>query len=167
MNVLEAFRKQQERDRKFKSVAEYIKINHIDRLIIRDNEYVDFICKGELILTAKKSKYKSSILTDQTIYNPEWTLAINDSPIALNKYSTLFMLNHVNAPLWIIDKYHKNQDEFKQILTSVNIEVIDSSSDEFVNDDYSYDKYNGAYGFDDDTIDSAFEGDPEAYWNID
>ena len=77
------------------------------------------------------------------------------------------MLNHVNAPLWIIDKYHKNQDEFKQILTSVNIEVIDSSSDEFVNDDYSYDKYNGAYGFDDDTIDSAFEGDPEAYWNID
>lgn len=49
----------------------------------------------------------------------------------------------------------------------MNIEVIDSSSDEFVNDDYSYDKYNGAYGFDDDTIDSAFEGDPEAYWNID
>jgi hypothetical protein len=31
----------------------------------------------------------------------------------------------------------------------------------------SYDKYGGAYGFDDDTIDSAFEGDPENYWNID
>lgn len=39
-------------------------------------------------------------------------------------------------------------------------------------DDYedyspSYDKYGGAYGYDDDTIDSAFEGDPENYWNID
>ena len=30
-----------------------------------------------------------------------------------------------------------------------------------------YDKYNGAYGLDDHTIDSAFEGDPENYWNID
>jgi hypothetical protein len=40
------------------------------------------------------------------------------------------------------------------------------------NDDYddyspSYEKYGGAYGYDDDTIDSAFEGDPENYWNID
>lgn len=31
----------------------------------------------------------------------------------------------------------------------------------------SYSKYGGAYGYDDDTIDSAFEGDPENYWNID
>lgn len=31
----------------------------------------------------------------------------------------------------------------------------------------SYEKYSGAYGYDDDTIDSAFEGDPENYWNID
>jgi len=31
----------------------------------------------------------------------------------------------------------------------------------------SYEKYGGAYGYDDDTIDTAFEGDPENYWNID
>lgn len=30
-----------------------------------------------------------------------------------------------------------------------------------------YEKYGHAYGYDDDTIDSAFEGDPENYWNID
>jgi len=29
-----------------------------------------------------------------------------------------------------------------------------------------YGEYGGAYGFDDDTINSAFEGDPENYWNI-
>lgn len=28
-------------------------------------------------------------------------------------------------------------------------------------------KYNGVHGFDDDTIDSAFEGNPDNYWNID
>lgn len=37
---------------------------------------------------------------------------------------------------------------------------------------YSRDKYAGSYahdveGFSDDDIDAAFEGDPEAYWNID
>lgn len=31
----------------------------------------------------------------------------------------------------------------------------------------SYSKYNGYNGYDDDTIDSAFEGDPEATWNCD
>ncbi|MBK8143390.1 MAG: hypothetical protein IPK57_22040 [Chitinophagaceae bacterium] len=31
----------------------------------------------------------------------------------------------------------------------------------------SYEKYNGYNGFDDDTIDQAFEGDPEATWNVD
>ena len=41
--------------------------------------------------------------------------------------------------------------------------------DEYYDDDYSpsYDKYNGAYGLDDNSIDSAFDGDPENYWNID
>jgi hypothetical protein len=33
--------------------------------------------------------------------------------------------------------------------------------------DFSYDKYKGAYGYDDDSINSAFEGHPENYWNID
>lgn len=36
----------------------------------------------------------------------------------------------------------------------------------------SYGKYSGSYaqdveGFDDDTIDDAFDGDPDAYWNMD
>ncbi len=30
-----------------------------------------------------------------------------------------------------------------------------------------YEEYGGAYGYDDDTINSAFDGDPENYWNID
>jgi hypothetical protein len=34
-------------------------------------------------------------------------------------------------------------------------------------EDYpSYEKYNGYNGWDDETIDSAFEGDPEATWNV-
>jgi hypothetical protein len=39
--------------------------------------------------------------------------------------------------------------------------------DDYDDNSPSYDKYGGAYGYDDDTIDSAFDGDPENYWNID
>ena len=39
-------------------------------------------------------------------------------------------------------------------------------------DDYSGDRYAGSYahdkaGYSDDDIDSVFDGDPDAYWNID
>ena len=43
----------------------------------------------------------------------------------------------------------------------------DSYDDDYYDDRPSYDKYGGYNDWDDDTIDSAFEGDPEATWNID
>jgi len=48
------------------------------------------------------------------------------------------------------------------------ITVVEDDYDD--NIDYSkacYDQYGGYNGFDDDTINSAFEGDPEATWNVD
>ena len=50
----------------------------------------------------------------------------------------------------------------------------DSLSNNYCIDDYgsSYGEYAGSYaqdveGYSDDVIDDAFDGDPEAYWNID
>ena len=39
-------------------------------------------------------------------------------------------------------------------------------------DEPTYDRYNGSYaqdemGYSDDEIDTIFDGDPDAYWNID
>jgi hypothetical protein len=34
-------------------------------------------------------------------------------------------------------------------------------------DERSYDEYGGYNGYDDFTIDDAFEGDPDATWNVD
>ena len=45
-------------------------------------------------------------------------------------------------------------------------EPIDNRRD-YEDSTRSYETYNGAYGYDDDTIESAFDGDPENYWNID
>ena len=43
------------------------------------------------------------------------------------------------------------------------------SFDENEYDSYgkSYEKYNGYNGWSDDVIDDAFDGDPEATWNVD
>ena len=63
-------------------------------------------------------------------------------------------------------------DEGQSKLTEKYEKWESQQQDNDDNDDYddyspSYEKYGGAYGYDDDTIDSAFEGDPENYWNID
>lgn len=57
--------------------------------------------------------------------------------------------------------------------SSKKISVDDDNNNDW-NDDYGshYGKYAGTYaqdiaGFSDDVIDDAFEGDPDAYWNID
>ena len=54
-----------------------------------------------------------------------------------------------------IENIDEQESDFK---TQTNFDETDSPK---------YDKYNGVYGLDDNTIDSAFEGDPENYWNID
>ena len=58
--------------------------------------------------------------------------------------------------------------------SSKKISVVDDNNNDDWNDDYGshYGKYAGTYaqdiaGFSDDVIDDAFEGDPDAYWNID
>ena len=42
-----------------------------------------------------------------------------------------------------------------------------SYSDNYYDDDNGYSKYGGYNGYDDQTIDDAFEGDPSLTWNID
>ena len=67
-----------------------------------------------------------------------------------------------------LDKNHYLEYYVIEIETPVEFDRDNDYEKDSDNENNSqYDKYNGAYGFDDDTIDSAFEGDPENYWNID
>ena len=52
--------------------------------------------------------------------------------------------------------------------------VFNDYEDEYFDDEYesTHDCFSGSYaqdveGFSDEAIDEAFEGDPDAYWNID
>ena len=66
--------------------------------------------------------------------------------------------------------------------SSIYREIYDDEDDDEYNEDYedyspdqdepTYDRYNGSYaqdvmGYSDDDIDTIFDGDPDAYWNID
>lgn len=61
-----------------------------------------------------------------------------------------------------------------EILGKDETQEYDCSSNNYYDDDYgtSYGEYAGTYaqdveGYSDDVIDDAFDGDPDAYWNID
>ena len=73
--------------------------------------------------------------------------------------------------------WDKNSSTYRDIYD--DNEYNDEEYDDDDYDDYShdyeeptYDRYNGSYaqdkmGYSDDDIDTIFDGDPEAYWNID
>lgn len=57
--------------------------------------------------------------------------------------------------------------EWKSSTSDTESEETSYNNKDYSEDTQSYNKYGGYNGFDDDTIDSAFEGDPSLTWNID
>lgn len=70
-------------------------------------------------------------------------------------------------------KRHPTSDYLDdEILDSfyLNDESSGNSNNDYDSDygyDFSYEQFGGAHGYDDQTINTAFEGDPSNYWNID
>lgn len=69
-----------------------------------------------------------------------------------------------------IDFYQLGADEMERVIYHDNYE--DSNKWDYQEDDSSYGRYAGSYaqdemGYSDDDIDTIFDGDPSAYWNID
>lgn len=77
----------------------------------------------------------------------------------------------------IIEESKFNFSEKAKAAATKKAEKLNQLNDEIYEDqhpsnnpdyyDTSYEKYGGYNDFDDDTIDTAFEGDPSATWNVD
>ena len=77
------------------------------------------------------------------------------------------------------EKYARDEiiETIDKIVLEDEYEEDDDSNEEYPHDDYdndepTYGKYSGSYaqdvlGYSDDDIDTIFDGDPNAYWNID
>ena len=122
-------------------------------------------------------KYKGLSLSDVMDINPEYIIwcMLN---ICNNRYCRFiisdeameeFKAIYINFPVirriedirenYMLSDYYSNTDEMRYD----NESLIESST---------YDRYSGSYaqdemGYSDDEIDTIFDGDPNAYWNID
>lgn len=139
-----------------------------------ENDY----CFSSVAQTFHFGKYKDLTLEDVLKINPSyvywcvWNIQnfhITDE--ALYEISKLF-------PLFIISSDFMSKN--RQFLRN---EMYDDEEDDYYDDsDYgdeyyyqeepTYSRYNGSYaqdemGYSDDDIDTIFDGDPDAYWNID
>lgn len=115
-------------------------------------------------------KYEGMTLGEVLNLNPDyiywcaWNIAgFSISDEALDEISELF-------PSFIISS------DFRE-----NLKIAESEEEEYAEEDYdngyydeepTYDRYGGSYaqdemGYSDDDIDTIFDGDPSAYWNID
>ena len=69
------------------------------------------------------------------------------------------------------DCRNKRMTEYELSLVYADEEEDESDYDDW-EEESTYDRYNGSYaqdemGYSDDDIDTIFDGDPSAYWNID
>lgn len=113
------------------------------------------------------------------------TFASGQAYVAMSRVTSfegLFLKQKINlADIYIDDeiqefaKKFNHQDEINENLMEIanvlsRTSKVAQDDDSYDDDDYDYsstDEYGGAYGYDDDSIDNAFEGDLDNYWNID
>ena len=121
--------------------------------------------------------YKGLSLSDVMDINPEYIIRCMLN-ICNNRYCRFIISDeameelkaiYINFPVirriedisenYMLSDYYSNTDEMRYD----NESLIESST---------YDRYSGSYaqdemGYSDDEIDTIFDGDPNAYWNID
>ncbi|REC40200.1 hypothetical protein DRF69_19690 [Chryseobacterium sp. 5_R23647] len=162
-------------------------ISEKTNLINPDINYLDWAIKNvekftiaPHLLRIEKLKFLSKITVSRlnsTIFEfapnlIDYNLNFSNETLALNniKFEKKYGVSYdENLNNYFFDLNIKsNFEKFGYYLDENFEEVYEDFDDgDYEYDRRSYSEYNGAYGFDDDTINSAFEGDPENYWNID
>ncbi|WP_026710053.1 hypothetical protein [Flavobacterium filum] len=151
-------------------------INYLDWAI----KNVDVFAIPPHLLKIEKLKFLSNFIVkrlNSTIfeYSPNLTdfkLNFNVETLKLNneKFEKIYGVTYdeVQNNYFLDLNVKSNSEKFGHFLDeNFEEEYEDYDYEDYDYDRRSYSEYNGVYGFDDDTINSAFEGDPENYWNID
>ena len=145
----------------------YIRTTRDDRYVYSIGGRTITVDDTDLHETFLKYRYYIDTLVLQAteyqcpILDPETHEEIGDTETVLTLgFITIITVNNANlkdiiAAAKVHRKYKRSEHNYEE------------SDEGFDSENSHYEKYGGAYGYDDDTIDSAFEGDPENYWNID
>lgn len=128
--------------------------------------------------TFKFGKFKGCTLGEVLTFNPEyveWVVKNVSGSICIIEDSAIQEIKLIFPNFMITDEF----EDYRKMRIFENEESEDESYDDDF-DDYSssyseeptYERYRGSYaqdemGYSDDDIDTIFDGDPDAYWNID
>ena len=116
------------------------------------------LAMSEGLFSKSLKDYKGSFNENNSICGLNIGMAI-ENEIALNGLQSvndyLEAIDKIMHTYWL-NKNKKNKGSILQYINSIGHP-----------ERKSYEQYGGVYGLDDDTIDDAFEGDPDNYWNID
>lgn len=122
-------------------------------------------------------KYQGLSLSDVIDINPsylEWCLSKCDGVHILIEVEVIEQIKKVFPEFKVtesfIDLCYQRQDEYDSEI----YEEVERGFQEYLDESESetYDRYAGSYaqdemGYSDNDIDTIFDGDPSAYWNID
>ena len=117
------------------------------------------------------------------LYNNDMSIrdALWDAEAEISQFLNNFVINAEetadSCPIIVADEI----GEWKEDMSIMSDKCLDDDYDDEFDNDYrydpnseraTYDKYSGSYaqdemGYSDDDIDTIFDGDPDAYWNID
>jgi hypothetical protein len=149
----------------------------IEDFAITDLERLENLPLIRVDQNSEESKALAAQLKVEMDKRPELYKSIIPEPYDITEYlkekGYRFYLRYFKPFLTIyhtysIDTKEENAKCAKELKSELDRLESDSYHEEKNYDqERKFEKYNGAYGFDDETIDNAFEGDPENYWNID
>ena len=125
-------------------------------------------------------KYKGLTLADVMDINPDyvvWCVTTIDDFLLYDSALEQMALVYPNFPLYIeferCRKDNLNEEDAYVDEYEYEEEYLDDYYDWYgCDEERTYNRYNGTYaqdvaGYSDDDIDTIFDGDPDAYWNID
>lgn len=126
-------------------------------------------------------KFKGCDLGEVMMCSPEyvkWVIENVDGSICafsnnvIEQIRTIFPNFIITEELMSYIKVRQDEHEEKGYYDECTDEMFDMEQTNVSDEEETYDRYNGSYaqdemGYSDDDIDTIFDGDPSAYWNID
>ena len=116
-------------------------------------------------------KYKGLALCDVLMEDPSYIYwCVNTIPFFTLSEEVLQQIRDLFPKFIITEEFVNHTKSFHDEVD--NIAVVDSYNNKYEEEEPTYEKYTGSYaqdemGYSDDDIDTIFDGDPDAYWNID
>lgn len=121
-------------------------------------------------------KFYGRTLAEVLVFSPSylsWIVKNVSGRVCKITDSAMEEIKEIFPNIYISDTFERQRNQQLQE-KDIDVEIHNEGCNDFcfMEDEPTYERYNGSYaqdemGYSDDDIDTIFDGDPSAYWNID